>query len=876
MPQLLERDTLLAALAAAQTRAGAGEGALVFVSGEPGVGKTSLLEAFALRRNGGRVLWGNCEALATPRPLGPLCDLGESASSRLRSALQKLTDRIALFAATLAELSEPPLPVVFVIEDVHWADAATLDLIRHIGRRIARLPALLILSCRDDAVSLDNIRAVLGDLPAAHVLRLSVPRLSRGAVASMAAASGHDAGRLYEASGGNAFFVAELLRQPSRSGTVPASVRDAVLTQAARLGPAALEVLQLASLLPGAAPLSLLRAVLGAQAEAAEACVLGGLLIGDGDLLRFRHDLARSAIEHSIAAPRRLQWHARILAALAARPTGSVSLAQLAHHAQGADDADAILHYAPAAAREAAERGARREAAAHCRAALRHAQRLPDVERARLLDAYAGHGFELNELDTAIPARAEAIALFAAAGDVRGQCAALAAHAMPLVRALRNAEADAASQQAIALAQTLPAGRELALAYATQSYLRMLNRDYQAAIGWGEKAIALAEALGEQDILARAHLSLGAALIFIDYAGGCAAIETSRAIAATLHDGGVGSADAFVMLGSASGEVHEFLAAEQYLADGIAYARTHDLDRLAGYMEAWQALCDLYRGRWHLAGQRANEIAAREAQGSTNRVTALIALGRLRARRGDPGAPGVLDEALQLAQRSGTLQRLAPVCAARAELAWLARADATTCQAEALRAYDLAQSKGHPWFVGELAFWQWRSGRFEQIPPGCAEPFRLQMLGQWREAAQAWNRLGCPYEEARALADGDEAAQCQALAMLDALGARPLADAVRADLKAAGVQSVPRGPRARTRDNPAGLTPRELQILSLLAAGCTTTRIAGHLSRSTRTVDHHIEAIFAKLKVANRGDAVLAGHRLGLLAKMGMPGTENG
>src|SRR6516225_2866747 len=294
----------------------------------------------------------------------------------------------------------------------------------------------------------------------------------------------------------------------------------------------------------------------------------------------------------------------------------------------------------------------------------------------------------------------------------------------------------------------------------------------------GAKAIALAEADGDVATHARALLTLGAATMFVDYARGCEHVAQSLALARTLDDGGAAVADAHVMLGTASGEVHAFAAAERYLDDGIAFARARDLDRLAGYMEAWQSLVDVYRGRWPLAGERANAVAARELGGTTNRVVALIALGRLRTRRGDPGADEVLDEALALAERSGTLQRLGPVCAARAEAAWMAGDDPRAAR-EAERAFDLAAAKRHPWLLGELAFWRHRAGDLAVAVPGGAEPYALQMAGRWRDAARMWREMGCPYEEARALADGDETAQRAALAIVDKLGAKPLAERIR-------------------------------------------------------------------------------------------------
>jgi len=866
--ELLERDGLLAALNAAAEAASRGEGGIVLVSGEAGIGKTSLLERFASGIGRGRVLWGGCEALATPRPLGPLHDVAGDAGTVLRGALARPGDRATLFAAVLDELARPPAPTVVVFEDVHWADDATLDLVKFLGRRIRNAGALLVLSHRDDPASLDKLRDVLGNLPAAQVVRVAVPPLSREAVERLAArAARRDAVGVHAATGGNAFFVTEVLRHGGATTGVPVTVRDAVLARAARLPALASELLQLVAIVPREVDLALVADVLAPTTATIEACLASGLLVADGESLRFRHELARTAIEEALPPPRAAALHRRVLAALEARPDGETSLAARAHHAQKAGDAAAILRWSPPAAHEAALRGARREAAAHCRAALAHGDRLAAPDRAALLDELATHCFELNDLEAAIAAREEAIAVWGG-GDVERQSEALAAHAMSLVRALRNTDADAASRRALDLAATLPPGRALAKAAATESYLRMLNRDYDDAIAWGAKAIALADDQGDVATHARALLTLGAATMFVDYARGCEHLAKSLALARSLDDRDAAVADAHVMLGTASGELHAFAAAERYLDEGIAFARARDLDRLAGYMEAWQSLVDVYRGRWALAGERANAVAARELGGTTNRVVALIALGRLRTRRGDPGAAEVLDEALALAERSGTLQRLGPVCAARAEAAWLAGHDARAAR-EAGRAFDLAAAKRHPWLLGELAFWRYRAGSLAIAAPGSAEPFALQMAGRWSDAAAAWRAMGCPYEEARALADGDEAAQRAALAILDKLGAKPLAERIRRQMREAGVRSVPRGAATATRSNEAGLTARELEVLALLADGRRNAEIAARLSRSARTVEHHVESILAKLEVGSRAEAVAAARRLGLVAKNG-------
>jgi DNA-binding CsgD family transcriptional regulator/tetratricopeptide (TPR) repeat protein len=865
--QLLEREQFLAALATDLEAAASGAGRTVLVSGEAGIGKTSLLEHFVQAHPTGHMLWGNCEALFTPHPLGPIHDFARAAHGKLKALLDYGTDRATLFSAVLDELMLPPAPALLILEDIHWADDATLDLITFLGRRIHRAPALMVLTYRDDELDSGHLlRSILGHLPSQHVSRLPLQRLSPEAVATLAAGMKRDDAGVYNATGGNPFFVTEVLAHPK--GGVPATVSDAVLGRASHLKPAAREALELASIVPRAIEASVIEAILGPDTAAVEECVTSGLLLAEDRMLRFRHELARVAVEASIPRPRAKGLHAKILAALTDQTSQPAALARLVHHAHLAEDRDAVLRLAPRAAREAAARGARREAAAHCKVALSFAHGLPDAERAVLLADYANHCFELNDLEAAIPAREAAIELFAKVGDDMRLSESLAGHAMSLVRALRNTEADAASCRAIEHARKMPEGIQLARAYGTEAHLRMLNRDYAEAIAWGQKAIALAERFDDKEILAGALNSVGAALMFVDYERGCREVGKGLAISGDLSDCGVAAGTAYMVLGTASGELYRFDNANRYLAEGIAFTRSKDLDRLGGYMEAWQSLLDVYQGNWEAAGERATALLAREIAGSTNRLMALVALGRLRIRRGDPGADVMLDEALELAQQSGSLQRVAPTFCTRAEAAWL-RGDLPGMRREALAAYELAQAKHHPWFIGELAYWLWRAGDVKKAPAHCAQPYALQIGGKWQAAASAWETIGCPYEQARALADGDETAQRQALAIFDRMGATPMAERLRLSMRAAGVNAVPRGPRASTRVNAAGLTVREVEILELVALGWQNAQIAARLSRSPRTVEHHLAAILTKLEVGTRGEAVTVARDRGILAKMG-------
>jgi DNA-binding CsgD family transcriptional regulator/tetratricopeptide (TPR) repeat protein len=858
---LLEREAALEALAAAVGEAAAGQGCVALVYGEAGIGKTALVEHFTRQRGKASTLWGACDSLHTPRPLGPVYDIAAQAGGELRERLDSGAPSRGIFSAVLEELGRRPL-VVAVLEDLHWADAATLDLVKFLGRRIRQVPALLVLTYRDDELGPRHpLRIALGDLATSTALRrVPLSPLSVDAVEALAAGRAIDAAALHHRTGGNPFFVTEVLA--GHASGLPPTVRDAVLARAARLSRAGRAVLDAAALVGAQIESWLLAGLVEDATSAVEECVAKGMLRVDGELLVFRHELARQAILDTIAPPRRRALHAAALRALAAPPAAPPDLARLAHHAEGAGDGPAVLAHAPAAARRAGAMGAHREAADQYARALRFAGAAPLAARAQLLEAFADECMLVDRLDEAIAARREAIDSHRAAGDRQRESKALAVNAAALVRAGRNAEAEEASRHAITVLRARPPGPTLAYAYRIQANLRMLNRDRAECVRWGRRALALAERFGEREIVVAARNAIGAAMLVCDDDRGRVELERSLALAreASLPEWIAG---AFVNLGSGCGEVYRFVDADRYLTEGIRYADERDLDYARHYMQAWLALTRLYQGRWAEAADAARPIVSNPNVAAISRIMALVALGRLRTRRGDPGASAALDEALELAEHTQTLQRLGPVRAARAEAAWL-EDDIPRALAEARAAWGLALHHRHPWHTGELGFWRWRAGGRFRLPACAARPFARQVGGDWRRAAAAWERLGCPYEQARALADGDAAAQLAALAIFDRLGARPDLERVRKRLRAGGMRHVPRGSRLSTRSNPSGLTAREAEIAALLARALTNARIGARLHISPKTVDHHVSAILAKLGVASREEAGRLAITLGL------------
>ncbi|MDR6287680.1 DNA-binding CsgD family transcriptional regulator/tetratricopeptide (TPR) repeat protein [Inquilinus ginsengisoli] len=866
--ELLERGYELQLLAAALKEACAHAGRIALVNGEAGIGKTSLVDRFiATSGQAMRILKGHCDALFTPSPLGPLHDIARQTGGRLLAQLQDEAPRTAVFSTVLDLLDEPSRPTLLVIEDIHWADEATLDLIRFLSRRIAQTKVLLILTYRDDEVGARHpLRVLLGDLATSGAtLRIEPPRLTIDAVRSLIAGRPFDPEALYRQTRGNPFFITEILSWAERG--LPKTVRDAVLARAAKLTPAGRYVLEAAAVIGSRMDHIAVERVLGGAAEGLAECIRAGLLEATQGGISFRHELVREAVLTDLEPGRRRELHRSALDGLRTSGAGRIDLAQLAQFAEGAGDGDAVLEFGPAAARAAVAAGAHRAAAAQYLRVLGFAGDRPPAERAQLLEAYAEECAIIDDLAEASRARQEAIELWRQAGDRLKEGENLAALAWPLVRSGRNAAAEEASRRAIEVLEALPPTRQLAAAYRIQAHLRMLHRDREPAVRWGRKAIALATRLGDEATIAAAENVVGSAMLAFGDERGRPHLDRSLALARRAGlDSLVGLAHS--NLGSCYGEQYQFAEAERHLADGIAYTAERDLDHANHYMRSWLALTRFYQGRWDEAGDIAVSLVERPHVGAVSRIMALIALGRVRTRRGDPGAAAVLDEALEQVLQTDTLQRLAPARAARAEAAWLA-GEPDRAMAEATAVYDLAIRHRHPWHAGEFSFWRWRAGDTIAAPGWAAPPFVLQIRGDWHRAAEAWHRLGCPYEQARALADGDQPAQLAALEIFDRLGAAPAAAMLRQRMRGEGVRRIPRGPRASTRRNPLGLTRREVEILGCLAEGLSNGRIGDRLHVSSKTVDHHVSSVLAKLGAATRGEAVRIAHEQNLMAKNG-------
>ena len=865
---LYERDEELSRLGAARDRAVAGAGTFVWVCGEPGAGKTRLVQEFLRTSPELACAWGYCEPSGSPRPLGPLFDIGNALPGALRAALTGSPHAWDLFDALVTDLraaiATDHQALAVVIEDANWADQATLEWLRYAARRAANHRLMLIATARDTEPGAQDARdLVTASLPSDAWSEIALRPLSASRVIALATERGLDGRQLYSDTRGNPLLVTALLQWEGEG--LPRSLRQLVGARLQLLSAPAREVLAGISVHPDRIALDSLDTIVPGAREALDECCARGLLVREREHLRFQHETMRQAIYESLEPATRPRLHLRALDAVAfANP------ALLTHHALRAGEYAAAGMHALAAADQARSAGAHRQAADFLHIVLEHGQ--PDARmQASLLDRLAEARYRIMDFDGAGDASARAWSLWCGLADPVGQARCLGV-------TFRMTRYDPVPIERLELSVIGPvlaalddsAAYERATLLLAASWSCAMAGDVDGSVSYSEQAAAARALLVSRQERAE--------LLWIQaWAGFVFGLRDPQPLLAEALDAWLSehaphvAASAYCCLAFYRAAVKDGEGLKRLCDDGIRHCDQHDLPAESAILRAMRLRAMLFEGEHEALVERAQALAADTGRVFMARYHASICHGLALARLGRPGSERLILDGMSLLEARRAPLGLIDGLLHLAEACWLSGLT-DAARSHIARAQGLLRSHRNPWLIAQVGDWARRLGlRGDGDAGELPAPYALAAAGKWREAASAWRERGLRYEAALALAEAGPDGRREAVAILAHTGAVATVRRMNADWREAGASILPRGPNASTRRNPHGLTRRELQILPLLAQGKGNSDIARELSRSVKTVEKHVSSVLAKLAVSSRVAAGIWARGQGLVP--GEPGA---
>jgi DNA-binding winged helix-turn-helix (wHTH) protein len=775
--ELLERgrelESLVAALDIARTRR---EGSVVLVAGEAGIGKSALVRAFGeiAKAHAVRLLVGGCDDMITARPMGPLRDIAYDLADQLDGVFAPDADIEHVFAALRGVLAEQV--TVLVIEDIHWADDATLDVIRYLARRIDGLPAVLVVTYRQgEGGSEHRLRRVLGSLTGTSVRRMVLSPLSADATAQLAVGRSIEADELYRVTQGNPFFVTEVLATGDMS--VPPTVRDAVLSRVEALGPEARDVLEHAAVIPSRAERWLVDAVVPAGAIGTAEAEYTSVLSGDDRYIWFRHELARRAVEEHLPPAARMRAHQQVLDALAAH--GAVEPARLVHHAEQAGDIGTFVAHAPVAAADALRLGSYSQAIHVLERLLDHADKLPESAVADTASRLSYALYMVNRFADSARYGRRGVAAAELAGDPRVLADALLSLSRTLYWSDGPRAATVAAQRALSMVQALDDERRIAAAHAEMARARSdlasvgsVGEPSPDVIEHAERSLTLAEHLGDSYLRCHALQYRGTGRISVGDERGLEDVALAVELA-HLDPRDETPTRACVNAAGGSLRAGRLDDAERYATLGLERGRGGEFTAGAYRLELTLQVVHMNRGVWDRAEEGLRTLVEWPGEPGIMRPLAASVLVRLLARQGrDDEARSILEGAVEGMADSSEIALVGPVTVAALEAAWLG-GRATDMPAVAAPALALANDVGHRTTQAELIRLLQLAGHDVAVPVDPINPWAFGFAGRWQDAADAWAAHGCRYEGALELALApDSRARSRGRADLDALGAR--------------------------------------------------------------------------------------------------------
>ncbi len=864
--ELIERDDFLSLLHSGFKKiASEEEGHCFFIIGEPGIGKTSLVKAFLNQVEDESIQYvGACDSLFTPRPLAPLYDLALQIKEDWAHKIESIISRAELFTMFEQELTNKVRRVVLVFEDIHWADEATLDFVKFFARRISRMKCLFILTCRDDEISQQHsLRKVLGDLASDTFTRIQLTPLSRQAVYKLADEKGYDAENVYSISGGNPFYVNEILA--SYSPGVPDNIKDAILSVYDRQEEGTKNAWQIFSVIPEGLEINRFAKLKASWDEEMDHCFALKIIIIKNDKIIFKHELYRRTIESSLSPFKRIALNKKLLEFFLNSFEEEGEIERILHYAKNANENNLVVKYAPLAARKAASVGAHIEASKLFLTAIEYSEENDIDQLVEFYEAYSYECYLTNQIKDAIIYQGKALKIWREKNAIEK-----IGNSLRFLSRLwwfegNGKRAESFGEQAIEVLDKQPSSNAKAMAYSNMSQLKMTSDQSDECIFWGERAIAIARELNDEETIAYALNSMGSTLMLHESSlpKGIELLQESLAIAMknSYHEH---VAHAYSAMGSNGVTIRDYVFAKKILDEGINYCEENDIGSLKLYMLNWKARLHLETGNWNEAYQIAEMLIKNENLLSVVKIGALAVVATIKIRRGDADVLPLLLEAKAKAFETMELQRIIPVFLALLEYEWTTGKVFIESEILDRTINNFIRFEN---FSKKSRFYFWlRKARKEYLQvKGKYNGYDVRNTIIAKEEEAFWEKLGCPYEQALALFEGNEDDKRKALSILQQLGAIAVYEKLKMEMRSSGIKKIPRGLRESTKTNPARLTNRELDILQLLQKADQNKEIAETLFISPKTVDHHISSILFKLDVNSRLKAVAEAVRLGIL-----------
>lgn len=862
--ELIERDDFLALLQKKLSMVAEGEGHCVFVSGEAGIGKTALVKAFCKQQANCIIYQGACDALFTPRPLAPLYDIIWQVSSDLLPASHTIEQRSELFLNFFHELSNREEKILIVFEDIHWADEATLDFIKFFLRRIVQTRCLFILTYRDDEIHSGHpLRNVLGDLSPDTFTRIQLTPLSRQAVYKLADEKGYDAENVYSISGGNPFYVNEILA--SYSPGVPDNIKDAILSVYDRQEEGTKNAWQICSVIPEGLEVNRFAKIKSSWDEGMDHCFALKIIIVKNDRVIFKHELYRRTIEDSLSPFKRVALNKMILDLFLTSFEEGGEIERIVQYAKNANENKLVVKYAPLAAKQAASVGAHIEASKLFLAAIEYAGGKDEDQPVELYEAYAYECYLTNQIKDAISYQEMALKTWRKRNGKEETGNSLRLLSRYCWFDGNRDEAEKYAKEAVQILESLPSSRAKAMAFSNMSQLKLFSEEITECGNWGNLAIEMAREIKDDEILCHALNNVGAALWKASSSKDTGEKYLMESLDLALKNGyHEHAARAYSNIIYNSVEAKEYELAKKFLQAGIAYCEERGLDSSNNYKLSLKARMLMETGDWDEAAVIARNFLQTPAQAGTIKIGCLLILATIKIRRGEPDASLLVEEAKALAFKTKEHQRIIPVMIALLEYEWLTGKRFIT-EEELKICMGLVQKVDNIFLNSEIHFWLRKVRKQEIQLPGLYDPYRLLIEGKINKAADFWQKKGCPFQQAFALFEGAEPDKKNALILFQQLGANAVAEKIKMEMRAVGIKSIPRGMRESTKTNAAQLTIRELDVLRLLQKGNPTKEIAGTLFISPKTAENHISNILFKLDVKTRSKAITEAVKLGIL-----------